>query len=111
MSVYFTEKAAGEIKRILTESNAPEDQMVRVGAAGGGCSGLVYKLHFDNSFDPSKDLVSDQFGVKVVVDKKSDLHLDGLKIDYVDDGLDRRGFSFDNPNAQKSCGCGHSFSA
>lgn len=108
--ITITERAAKEIQRHITEQNQPGELMLRVGVAGGGCSGFQYSLGLDTNVDPAKDHVSEQHGVKVAVDKKSDLFLDGTKIDYYD-GLEKRGFTFDNPNAVKSCGCGSSFSA
>jgi iron-sulfur cluster assembly protein len=108
--VTVTEKAAGEIRRVLAEQNMPETTALRVIVAGGGCSGFQYRMTFDENYDPAKDHVSEQHGLKVAVDKKSDLYLDGTRVDFYE-GLDRRGFTFDNPNATKSCGCGSSFSA
>lgn len=110
MAVALTEKAANEIKRVLSEQKLPENTVLRIGVAGGGCSGFQYALGFDQEVDPLKDQVGEQHGIKVAVDKKSDLYLDGTTIDF-HDGLDRRGFTFNNPNAVKSCGCGSSFSA
>lgn len=111
MPVTLTEKAAAEVKRILTEQNrSPETTMLRLGVAGGGCSGFSYKLTFDEVFDESMDEVYDQHGVRLVVDRKSDLFLNGTSLDFYD-GLEKRGFVFNNPNATKSCGCGSSFSA
>lgn len=110
MAVALTEKAASEIKRVLSEQKLPDGTVLRIGVAGGGCSGFQYALGFDQAVDPAKDQVAEQHGIKVAVDKKSDLYLDGTTIDF-HDGLDRRGFTFNNPNAVKSCGCGSSFSA
>jgi len=110
MAIALTEKAASEIKRVLSEQKLPEGTVLRIGVAGGGCSGFQYALGFDQEVDPAKDQVAEQHGIKVAVDKKSDLYLDGTTIDF-HDALDRRGFTFDNPNAVKSCGCGSSFSA
>ncbi|MEZ6055218.1 MAG: iron-sulfur cluster assembly accessory protein [Planctomycetaceae bacterium] len=107
--VTLTEKAAAEVKRTMTQALQTEEAYLRVGVAGGGCSGLDYKFHFDQSATPEKDHITEQYGVKVAVDKKSALYLDGTTIDYVDT-LERRGFKFDNPTATKSCGCGKSFS-
>jgi iron-sulfur cluster assembly protein len=109
--ITVTEKAAGEVKRAMSEANLPGDTVLRIGVAGGGCSGFSYKLGFDASGNVAadKDHVSEQHGLKVAVDKKSDLYLDGTTIDYYD-GLDKRGFTFNNPNVTKSCGCGSSFS-
>jgi len=110
MSVILTEKAAKEVQRVMHEGNYPAETYLRVGVAGGGCSGFQYSLTFVNSTDSTNDLVSEHYGVKVAVDKKSDLFLDGTKLDFYD-GLEKRGFTFENPNAVKSCGCGNSFSA
>lgn len=108
MAVTLTEKAAGEIKRIRTESKIPDEYVLRVGVRAGGCSGWDYQFNFDENSDTTKDFVTEQFGVKMAVDKRFDLHLDGTEIDFIDD-LNRRGFKFNNPNAQKTCGCGSSF--
>jgi len=108
--VTVTERAASEVKRVINEQKMSESTALRVVVAGGGCSGFQYRLTFDENYDPAKDHVSEQHGLKVAVDKKSDLYLDGTKVDFYE-GLDRRGFTFDNPNATKSCGCGSSFSA
>ncbi|MDG1897889.1 MAG: iron-sulfur cluster assembly accessory protein [Fuerstiella sp.] len=110
MGIMLTEAAAGEIRRVLDEQNRPELKYVRVGVVGGGCSGFQYDFNFTNEYDEAKDVFGEQHGVGVVVDKKSDLFLDGTTIDFYT-GLDKRGFTFNNPNAVKSCGCGSSFSA
>jgi len=103
MSIILTEKAAGEVKRII------EDQKLE-DVAGGGCSGFSYSLGFDKKFDEKVDAKYEYHGVPVVVDKKSALYLDGTTVDFYD-GIEKRGFTFDNPNAVKSCGCGSSFQA
>jgi len=110
MSVTITEKAASEVRKILEAQNLPGETALRVGVAGGGCSGFSYSLGFDSHFDPKTDMRSEQHGVAVVVDRKSDLYLDGTTLDF-HEGIDKRGFTFDNPNAKKSCGCGSSFQA
>ncbi len=110
MAITITESAAKEMQRVITEQKLPEETVLRVGVAGGGCSGFQYSLGFDNKVDAAKDTVSKQHGLQVAVDKKSDLFLDGTTIDFYE-GLEKRGFTFDNPNAVKSCGCGSSFSA
>lgn len=110
MSVILTEAAAKEIKRVMDEQRNDDLKYVRVGVVGGGCSGFSYAFNFTNAFDDAADLMSEQHGIGVVVDKKSELYLDGTTIDFYS-GLDRRGFTFNNPNAVKSCGCGSSFSA
>jgi iron-sulfur cluster assembly protein len=109
MSVVLTEKAAAEVKRIM-EAQKYEDHVLRVGVAGGGCSGFSYSLGFAKDYDEAVDAKYDYHGVPVVVDKKSALYLDGTTVDFYE-GIDRRGFTFDNPNAVKSCGCGSSFQA
>lgn len=110
MSVTLTEKAANEVRRVISEQKLPEETVLRVGVVGGGCSGFQYSLGFDKAIDNAKDDVSEQHGIKVAVDKKSELFLDGTVLDFFD-GLEKRGFTFNNPNAVKSCGCGSSFSA
>jgi iron-sulfur cluster assembly accessory protein len=110
MSVTITEKAAKEVQRVMSEQKMPEATILRVGVVGGGCSGFQYSLGFDTSTDPAKDELYEQHGVKVAVDRKSELFLDGTVLDFYD-GLEKRGFTFNNPNAVKSCGCGSSFSA
>ncbi|QDT39937.1 HesB/IscA family protein [Stratiformator vulcanicus] len=108
--INVTEGAVGEIKRVMEEQGMSDDSVLRVGVAGGGCSGFSYSLGFDEKTDAGKDHVSLQHGLKVAVDKKSALYLDGTTIDFYN-GLDKRGFTFDNPNAKNSCGCGSSFSS
>ncbi|ADG68800.1 iron-sulfur cluster assembly accessory protein [Planctopirus limnophila DSM 3776] len=110
MPVTLTESAAKEIQRIISEQQMSESTLVRVGIAGGGCSGFKYNFGFEEAADPVNDHLIEYHGVKVAIDKKSALYLDGTTIDFYS-GLDRRGFVFENPNAVKSCGCGSSFSA
>jgi len=110
MPITLTEKAAKEISRVIGEQKMPDETMLRIGVVGGGCSGFQYSLGFDNASDPGKDDVCEQHGIRIAVDKKSDLFLDGTVLDFYD-GLEKRGFTFNNPNAVKSCGCGSSFSA
>lgn len=110
MAVTLTEKAAAEVKRILQDQKLGDETLLRVGVVGGGCSGFSYSLGFDTNFDEKADSKYSYHGVNVVVDKKSALYLDGTTVDFYD-GLEKRGFTFDNPNAVKSCGCGSSFSA
>jgi iron-sulfur cluster assembly protein len=107
MSVTLTEKAASEVKKIITEQNLPDGTVLRVGVQGGGCSGFSYSLGFDAATS-ERDRVVDVHGVKLAVDKKFDPYLEGTVVDYYD-GLEKRGFVFNNPNVVKSCGCGSSF--
>ena len=110
MAITLTERAAQEVKRIIGDQKLGEDTVLRVGVSGGGCSGFMYKLAFDKGFDQAADSRFDMHGVDVVIDKKSALYLDGTTVDFYE-GLDKRGFTFDNPNAVKSCACGSSFQA
>ena len=110
MALAITERAAKEVKKIMEEQKMEEEMVLRVGVTGGGCSGFSYALGFDKSYDETKDSKYEMHGVNVVVDKKSALYLDGTTVDFYE-GLERRGFTFDNPNAVKSCGCGSSFQA
>ena len=107
--IIITEKAAREMNRVISEKNLPEGTVLRIGVAGGGCSGFSYSLGFDDKCDEMNDAVSEQHGMRVAVDRKSAMFLEGTTIDFYD-GIERRGFTFDNPNSKKSCGCGSSFS-
>jgi iron-sulfur cluster assembly protein len=110
MSVTLTERAANEVKRIVDEQKLEDGIMLRVGVTGGGCSGFSYALGFATDFDAEKDSKFQCHGVDVVVDRKSALYLEGTTVDFFE-GLEKRGFTFENPNAVKSCGCGSSFQA
>ncbi len=110
MAITLTERAAEEVKRIIGEQKLGEETVLRVGVTGGGCSGFSYALGFDSNIDETNDASYDCHGVKVAVDRKSALYLDGTTLDFFD-GLEKRGFTFENPNAVKSCGCGSSFQA
>ena len=110
MAVVITEKAAGEVKRILEDQKYEEGTKLRIGITAGGCSGFSYSLTLEKEFNEEKDSKYDYHGVEVVVDKKHALYLDGTTVDFYD-GIDRRGFAFNNPNATRSCGCGSSFQA
>ena len=109
MSIMLTEKAAGEVKRII-EQQELGDAFLRVGVTGGGCSGFSYSLGFDKNYDEKVDSKTQQHGISMVVDKKSSLYLDGTTVDFYE-SIEKRGFTFENPNAVKSCGCGSSFQA
>ena len=93
---------------LIKEENKPENTFIRVGVDGGGCSGLMYNLVFDHEMKEGDQLFEDN-GVKVVVDRKSFLYLVGTELDY-SGGLNGKGFAFKNPNAERTCGCGESFS-
>jgi len=105
-AVNLTERAARQVEKIRKDENLGEDIYLRVAVEGGGCSGLSYKLGFDHITDDD-ELIESQ-GVEMVIDFRHKLYLDGILIDYPD-GLDARGFTFDNPNATETCGCGSSF--
>ncbi|GAA5506790.1 iron-sulfur cluster assembly accessory protein [Novipirellula caenicola] len=110
MAIKLTERAAEEVKRFRQENNFDESTSLRIGVAGGGCSGFNYTLGFDDKFDEKADSKYDCHGVAVIVDKKSALYLDGTTVDWYS-SLEKQGFTFENPNAVKSCGCGSSFQA
>ncbi len=110
MAINLTERAAEEVKKIIGEKKLSETTVLRVGVTGGGCSGFSYALGFDEGVDETKDNSYEFHGITVAVDRKSALYLDGTTVDFYD-GLEKRGFTFDNPNAVKSCGCGSSFQA
>ncbi len=105
--ITVTEKAKEKLFILRTEGKHSEDAFVRVGVAGGGCSGLTYVLDFDNELKPDDKLFEDK-GVKIVCDKKSFLYLIGTQLEFTD-GLNGKGFVFNNPNASRTCGCGESF--
>jgi len=107
MGVTLTEKAADEVKKIITDQNLPEGTVLRIGVQGGGCSGFAYSLNFDTVTN-ERDRIAEFHGVKLAVEKKYDPYLDGTVLDFYD-GLEKRGFVFNNPNVVKSCGCGSSF--
>ena len=107
MGVILSESAAREVKKIITEQSLPEGTVLRVGVQGGGCSGMSYTLNFDTNVS-EKDRVAEAHGVKLAVDKKFEPYLEGTVVDFYD-GLEKRGFVFNNPNVQKTCGCGSSF--
>lgn len=112
INVKVTESAIKEFKKALQENDMPiEDNLVRVSVQGGGCSGFSYGLGFESKeeVNSDQDIIEEFDGLKVVIDKKSLLFLDGTTIDWVED-LNQRGFKFDNPNAKKTCGCSKSFS-
>lgn len=106
-NIRITQKALNEVKKIKTQNSIPDDYGLRVGVKGGGCSGMSYTLGFDAS-EKEMDRVYETQGVRVFIDPKSLFYLMGVTLDY-SDGLNGRGFTFNNPNATKTCGCGSSF--
>ena len=109
MAVTLTEAAANQVKELKRAQSLPDTVFLRMGVKGGGCSGLSYSLEFDSEIG-THDKEFEIDGIRVVVDKKSYLYLNGTTLDYVQQGL-TGGFTFLNPSAKSSCGCGTSFSA
>jgi iron-sulfur cluster assembly protein len=106
--ISLTENAIREIHNIITDKQIPAEYALRVGVKGGGCSGMSYILGFDLQKDNDElYMVGD---VRIVMERSHGMYLAGMEIDYVE-GLNNRGFSFNNPNAKKTCGCGTSFEA
>ena len=105
-SVTLTENAVKEVKRLM-DAQSLANGGLRMGVKGGGCSGLSYTLNFEPEIR-EQDQIFEVEGVKVVVDSKSLIYLEGVQLDYVN-GLSGSGFKFINPTATRSCGCGSSF--
>ena len=111
MAILLSEKAAAEIKKIIAEQGLSESETrLRVGVKGGGCSGFSYMLDLTEEAKGDNDKELESNGVKMLIDEKSSLYLDGTEIDFKDEVMGR-GFVFKNPNATSTCGCGSSFSA
>jgi iron-sulfur cluster assembly protein len=108
-SIYVSDKAKSKVVKLMEEAGVANDDsyFLRVGVVGGGCSGLSYKMDFDNEVKPMDQVFEDN-GVKVVTDLKSFLYLVNTMLDF-SDGLNGKSFFFNNPNANRSCGCGESF--
>ena len=106
-SIQISEKAKAKVKELMQESGYDDSYFLRVSVVGGGCSGLSYKLDFDNQSKPM-DQVFDNKDVKIVTDLKSFLYLVNTTLDF-SEGLNGKGFYFSNPNASRTCACGESF--
>jgi len=106
--INITEKAKERIVMLRDEEGHSDESQIRVSVKGGGCSGLMYDLEFDEKQEENDQVFEDK-GVKIFVDKKSILYLVGTTLDF-SDGLNGKGFQFVNPNASRTCGCGESFS-
>lgn len=104
--VTFTASAVAEINRLMTEPGFDSNNKLRVGVKGGGCSGMTYVLAFDAPTD--KDETFEIEGIPCIMDKTHGIYLMGMEVDW-QGGLNSRGFTFNNPNASKTCGCGTSF--
>lgn len=107
--IYVSDKAKEKVHKLMEDAGIAADPnyFLRVGVVGGGCSGLSYKLDFDNEQKPTDQVFEDN-GIKVVTDLKSFLYLVNTTLDF-SDGLNGKGFYFSNPNASRTCGCGESF--
>jgi iron-sulfur cluster assembly protein len=105
--LYVSESASLKIKELIKEQNMKEGSFVRVSVKGGGCSGLSYDMSFDNE-TKADDQVFEDKGVKLVTDLKSFLYVCNTTLEF-SDGLNGKGFVFNNPNASRSCACGESF--
>lgn len=106
--IKLTAGAIKELQKIKEDQNIPDDHGLRIGVKGGGCSGFSYILGFD--VQKEKDQVYFQDDMMILMEKAHGIYLVGMEIDWVE-GLNNRGFSFNNPNANETCGCGTSFSA
>jgi iron-sulfur cluster assembly protein len=108
--VTLSPKALNHILELMVEVGiTPDTHNLRVGVKGGGCSGLSYVMEFDDKIEPTDEVVEADGGLRVVIDKKSVLYLFGTELTY-SDGLNGKGFQWENPNASRTCGCGESFS-
>jgi len=106
--ITVSENAKDQATTLMLQDNAPEGSFIRVGVKGGGCSGLTYDMSFDHIINDNDKIFEDK-GIKIVCDKKSILYLAGTELDF-SGGLNGKGFVFNNPNANRTCGCGESFS-
>lgn len=104
--VTLTAGAVAEIRKLMAADNFDTTQVLRVGVKGGGCSGMTYVLGFDQQTE--NDMTFDVEGITCVMDKAHQIYLYGMLVDW-QDGLNNRGFTFKNPNASSTCGCGTSF--
>lgn len=106
--ITITDNAKSQIDHLMQESQYDANYFVRVSVKGGGCSGLSYNLDFDNETKSDDQFFEDK-GVRIALDMKSFLYLAGTELDFTN-GLNGKGFNFNNPNASRTCGCGESFS-
>lgn len=109
--VNITDAAVKELKTVWEDQQLPPDAVLSIGVRGGGCSGFQYVLNIveASEIDPDKSVVEEVNGIKVAVDKRSAMYIDGTTVDFHAD-LTKRGFTFTNPQATGKCGCGSSFS-
>jgi iron-sulfur cluster assembly protein len=106
-AILISDKAKEKVDALKKDANLDDTYFLRVSVVGGGCSGLSYKMDFDNETKPMDQVFEDK-GMKLVTDLKSFLYLCNTELNF-SDGLNGKGFYFDNPNASRSCGCGESF--
>jgi iron-sulfur cluster assembly protein len=107
--ITISDKALNHLVELMVNQGiTPDTHHLRVGVIGGGCSGLSYKMDFDDVMDITDEIVELDGGLKVAIDRKSLLYLYGTELDY-SDGLNGKGFQWGNPNASRTCGCGESF--
>lgn len=104
--IRFTSAAATEIKRLMSETGFDTSKFLRIGVKGGGCSGMTYILEFDEKKD--NDEVYEDAGVSFIINKAHGIYILGMEVNW-EGGLNARGFTFKNPNASSTCGCGTSF--
>lgn len=104
--INFTESAIAEVKRLMNEPDFDATKILRVGVKGGGCSGMTYVLDFDTASE--KDEYHELDGMQFIIDKTHNIYLFGMEVEW-EGGLNSRGFTFKNPNASSTCGCGTSF--
>ncbi len=105
--ISLTANAVNEVKRLMNATDFDKETLLRIGVKGGGCSGMSYMLGFDKK--ESDDEVYDIDGIQVLMKKAHSIYLFGMQVNF-EDGLNARGFVFQNPNASSTCGCGQSFS-
>lgn len=106
--VSITSRAKEKIVELIDQAGLDNTYFLRVSVKGGGCSGLTYNLDFDNEEKTGDQFFEDK-GIRMALDIKSFLYLAGTELDFTD-GLNGKGFNFNNPNASRTCGCGESFS-
>lgn len=105
--ITISEPAKKKVSQLMQDSKYDDKYFIRVSVVGGGCSGLSYKMDFDNQLQANDQIFEDK-GVKIICDRKSILYLFGTELDF-SDGLNGKGFQFNNPNATRTCSCGESF--
>ena len=108
LEISVTEKAAVKVRQFAVKEGKDDNFALRVGVKGGGCSGLLYTLSIEDGTPSDNDRMTEDKGIKILIDKKAYIYLAATELDF-SDGLNGKGFVFQNPNATKACGCGNSF--